>query len=117
MQALYIVVPALGIMAIAYRYYSAFIAAKVMSLDDSRVTPAHSKYDGHNYYPTIRWVHHRARPARRADALHSNFDAPISGLPLKSAHRHRTSRIRRGTRVALSDPCRFRDGLPSPSSS
>jgi carbon starvation protein len=50
-------------MAIAYRYYSAFIAAKVMSLDDSRVTPAHRKYDGHNYYPTSRWVlfgHHFA---------------------------------------------------------
>ena len=63
MQALYIVIPALGIMAIAYRYYSAFIAAKVMSLDDSRVTPAHSKFDGHNYYPTSRWVlfgHHFA---------------------------------------------------------
>jgi carbon starvation protein len=63
MQALYIVLPALGIMAIAYRYYSAFIAARVMSLDDSRVTPAHSKYDGHNYYPTTRWVlfgHHFA---------------------------------------------------------
>jgi carbon starvation protein len=50
-------------MAIAYRYYSAFIAAKVMALDDSRVTPAHRKYDGHNYYPTTRWVlfgHHFA---------------------------------------------------------
>ena len=34
-----------------------------MSLDDSRVTPAHTKYDGHNYYPTSRWVlfgHHFA---------------------------------------------------------
>ena len=48
MQALYVVIPTLAIMAIAYRYYSAFIAARVMSLDDSRVTPAHSKYDGHN---------------------------------------------------------------------
>jgi carbon starvation protein len=50
-------------MAIAYRYYSAFIAAKVMALDDTRVTPAHSKFDGHNYYPTSRWVlfgHHFA---------------------------------------------------------
>ena len=49
MHALYLVVPALAMMAIAYRYYSAFIAAKVMALDDSRVTPAHSKYDGHNH--------------------------------------------------------------------
>jgi carbon starvation protein len=63
MNALYVVVPALCILAIAYRYYSAFIAAKVMSLDDSRVTPAHTKFDGHNYYPTRRWVlfgHHFA---------------------------------------------------------
>src|SRR3989454_10889070 len=63
MQAIYIVIPVLGIFVIAYRYYSAFIAAKVMALDDSRVTPAHTKYDGANYYPTTRWVlfgHHFA---------------------------------------------------------
>ena len=63
MHALYIVLPALCIFAIAYRYYSAFIAAKVMVLDDTRVTPAHTKYDGPNYYPTRRWVlfgHHFA---------------------------------------------------------
>src|SRR5229473_5538536 len=63
MPALYIIVPVLCIFAIAYRYYSAFIAAKVMMLDDSRVTPAHRKYDGANYYPTSRWVlfgHHFA---------------------------------------------------------
>ena len=63
MHALYLVLPILCILAIAYRYYSAFIAAKVMVLDDSRVTPAHTKYDGANYYPTSRWVlfgHHFA---------------------------------------------------------
>src|SRR5438132_2629568 len=63
MHALYIIVPILGIMAIAYRYYSAFIAAKIMAFDDTRVTPAHTKFDGHNYYPTTRWVlfgHHFA---------------------------------------------------------
>jgi carbon starvation protein len=63
MNALYIVLPALCILAISYRYYGAFIAARVMSLDDTRVTPAHRKFDGHNYYPTRRWVlfgHHFA---------------------------------------------------------
>jgi len=63
MHALYIVVPILCIVAIAYRYYSAFIATRIMVLDDSRVTPAHTKYDGHNFYPTSRWVlfgHHFA---------------------------------------------------------
>jgi carbon starvation protein len=63
MHALYIILPVLCILAIAYRYYSAFIAARIMALDDTRITPAHRKYDGANYYPTTRWVlfgHHFA---------------------------------------------------------
>jgi carbon starvation protein len=63
MHALYVVVPVLCILAIAYRYYSAFIATRIWMLDDSRVTPAHTNYDGANYYPTSRWVlfgHHFA---------------------------------------------------------
>jgi carbon starvation protein len=63
MPALYLVIAAFAIGAIAYRFYSAFIAAKVLVLDDSRKTPAHTKYDGSNYYPTTRWVlfgHHFA---------------------------------------------------------
>ena len=63
MHALYVLLPALGILAIAYRYYSAFLATKVWMLDDARKTPAHTKYDGANFYPTSRWVmfgHHFA---------------------------------------------------------
>src|SRR5258708_32206994 len=63
MHALYLVIPALAAGVLGYRFYSAFIAAKVLSLEDSRKTPAHSKYDGANYYPTTRWVlfgHHFA---------------------------------------------------------
>ena len=63
MHALYLLVPALAVLAIAYRYYSAFLAAKVMMLDDTRITPAHEKNDGANYFPTSRWVlfgHHFA---------------------------------------------------------
>src|SRR5689334_16995123 len=63
MRALYIIVPILAILVIAYRYYSAFIAAKLWVLDDTRVTPAHTRNDGSNYYPTSRWVlfgHHFA---------------------------------------------------------
>jgi carbon starvation protein len=63
MHALYVLLPALGILAIAYRYYSAFIATKVWMLDDARKTPAHTKYDGANFYPTTKWVmfgHHFA---------------------------------------------------------
>ena len=53
----------LAILAVAYRYYSAFLAAKVAALDDSRVTPAHEFHDGQNFHPTNRWVlfgHHFA---------------------------------------------------------
>jgi carbon starvation protein len=63
MHALYLLVPILCILAIAYRYYSAFIATRLLVLDDTRPTPAHTNYDGHNYYPTSRWVlfgHHFA---------------------------------------------------------
>ncbi|VTT96392.1 carbon starvation protein : Carbon starvation protein CstA OS=uncultured planctomycete GN=HGMM_F09D09C24 PE=4 SV=1: CstA: CstA: DUF4161 [Gemmataceae bacterium] len=50
-------------LALAYRYYSAFLAAKVAVLDDSRQTPAHRLHDGQNYHPTNKWVlfgHHFA---------------------------------------------------------
>ena len=63
MRALYVLLPALGILAISYRYYSAFLATRVWMLDDARTTPAHTKYDGANFYPTSRWVmfgHHFA---------------------------------------------------------
>jgi carbon starvation protein len=63
MSALPIMIGTLCILAIAYRFYSAFIAARVMVLDDSRETPAHTMFDGQNYYPTNKWVlfgHHFA---------------------------------------------------------
>src|SRR5918995_5739365 len=56
MRALYVILPVLCVLAIAYRYYSAFIAARIMALDDSRPTPAHVRNDGHNYHPTHRLV-------------------------------------------------------------
>ncbi|MFZ4792587.1 MAG: carbon starvation protein A [Blastocatellia bacterium] len=62
-NAVPILIAVLGIYAIAYRYYSAFLAAKVMVLDDTRVTPAHRFNDGSNYTPTNRyilWGHHFA---------------------------------------------------------
>ena len=54
---------ALAVLAIGYRYYSAFLAAKVLCLDDARVTPAHTLEDGQNFHATNRWVlfgHHFA---------------------------------------------------------
>ena len=63
MSAFPFLLGAMCVMAIMYRYYSAFIAAKIIALDDSRVTPAHVFDDGNNYQPTNKWVlfgHHFA---------------------------------------------------------
>ena len=63
MNAAWWLLSALAVLAVAYRYYSAFLAAKVLCLDDARVTPAHQLEDGHNFHPTNKWVlfgHHFA---------------------------------------------------------
>src|SRR5690349_23021171 len=63
MSAMPIMIGVLCLMAIAYRYYSAFLAAKVAALDDTRETPATRLNDGQNYHPTNKWVlfgHHFA---------------------------------------------------------
>ncbi len=56
MNVLYLILPALLVMVIAYRYYSAFLSAKVVVLSDRRATPAHALNDGHNYKPIPRFV-------------------------------------------------------------
>jgi carbon starvation protein len=63
MSALYLLIGSLCVFALAYRYYSAFIATKVLMLDDRNVAPSVSCNDGHNYVPTNKWVvfgHHFA---------------------------------------------------------
>ena len=63
MHAMPLIIGVLCCLAIAYRFYSAFFAAKVAVLDDSRITPAFTLNDGQNYHPTHKWVlfgHHFA---------------------------------------------------------
>ena len=63
MNTLPVLIGALCVYALAYRYYSAFIAAKALALDDRRTTPGHVFADGHNYVASPRWVlfgHHFA---------------------------------------------------------
>ncbi len=63
MHAAWWMLGALAVLAIAYRYYSAFLAARVLCLDDARITPAHRLEDGANFHPTNRVVlfgHHFA---------------------------------------------------------
>jgi carbon starvation protein len=63
LSGLFIVLVVAAVLTLAYRYYSAFLAARVLALDDTRRTPAHRLYDGQNYFPMGRWVlfgHHFA---------------------------------------------------------
>ena len=62
-SAAWLLVAALCTWAIGYRFYSAFIAAKIFALDDARPTPAERLNDGRDYVPTNRWIvfgHHFA---------------------------------------------------------
>jgi carbon starvation protein len=63
MNTLTVLIVILCVYALGYRYYSAFLAAKVLVLRDERTTPAHRFKDGQNYSPTPKWVlfgHHFA---------------------------------------------------------
>jgi carbon starvation protein len=105
-NALWIVVAALCIYAISYRFYSAWIAAKVLSVDPSRPTPAERLDNGRDFVPTHRWIvfgHHfaaiagpgnvvdsRRRCARRMRAGHDDavhLDAPQRPQPRSDGSR------------------------------
>ena len=56
MNGIYLVIASACILILAYRFYGAFIAAKVLTLDQYRPTPAMIHNDGHDYVPTNKWV-------------------------------------------------------------
>jgi carbon starvation protein len=75
---------ALCVYAIAYRYYSAFIAAKALALDDRRTTPGHTYADGHNYVVSPKWVlfgHHFAAIAGAGPLIGPTLAAQFGFAP------------------------------------
>src|SRR5258706_5599799 len=75
---------ALAVLAIAYRYYSAFLAARVLALSDSRLTPAHTMADGKNYVATNKYVlfgHHFAAIAGAGPLIGPVLAAQFGYLP------------------------------------
>ena len=56
MNSLWLVIPALAAFAVAYRFYGAFLAARVAVLNDKNVTPAYRLRDDVDYHPTRRLV-------------------------------------------------------------
>ncbi|WP_329314961.1 carbon starvation CstA family protein [Streptomyces sp. NBC_01262] len=83
-SAVWLVVAALGSYAIAYRFYSRFIARRVLELDDSRATPAERLEDGVDYQPTDRRVllgHHFAAIAGAGPLVGPVLAAQMGYLP------------------------------------
>lgn len=83
-NALWIVVAAVSIYLIAYRFYSRFIADRVMQLDPTRATPAVINNDGLDYVPTNKHVlfgHHFAAIAGAGPLVGPVLAAQMGYLP------------------------------------
>ncbi|MER7401548.1 carbon starvation CstA family protein [Streptomyces sp. NPDC000070] len=83
-SAVWLVMAALGSYAIAYRFYSRFIARRVLEVDDTRATPAERLEDGVDYHPTDRRVlfgHHFAAIAGAGPLVGPVLAAQMGYLP------------------------------------
>ena len=83
-NALWVVIAAVCVYLIAYRYYSRFIARKVFQLDPTRMTPAWKYNDGLDYVPTNKHVlfgHHFAAIAGAGPLVGPVLAAQMGYLP------------------------------------
>lgn len=83
-NAMWLIVAAVACYAVAYRFYSRFLARKVLGLDDNRMTPAELKNDGKDYVPTNKWVlfgHHFAAIAGAGPLVGPVLAAQMGYLP------------------------------------
>jgi carbon starvation protein len=83
-NAVWLVTAAIAVYFIAYRFYSRFIAEKVLRLDDRRTTPAVRHNDGMDYVPTNKWVlfgHHFAAIAGAGPLVGPVLAAQMGYLP------------------------------------
>ncbi len=83
-NALWLVVAGACAFAVSYRFYSAWLMAKVLVLDDRRAPPAVTKADGKDYVPTNKWVvfgHHFAAIAGPGPLVGPVLAAQFGYLP------------------------------------
>ena len=83
-NAVWLIVAAVSVYAIAYRFYGRFIAHKVLELDPRRLTPAEKYNDGLDYVPTNKWVlfgHHFAAIAGAGPLVGPVLAAQMGYLP------------------------------------
>ena len=84
LNAMWFVIAALCCYLVAFRLYSAFVAAKVLALDDRRATPAERHDDGRDFVPTNKWVlfgHHFAAIAGPGPLVGPTLAAQFGYLP------------------------------------
>ncbi len=83
-NALWLITAAVCIYAIAYRFYAAWIAAKVLTIDETRATPAERLDNGRDYMPTNKWIvfgHHFAAIAGPGPLIGPTLAAQFGYLP------------------------------------
>ena len=83
-SALWIIVAGLCCLAISYRFYSRWLATKVLELNDERATPAVVQDDGKDFVPTNRWMafgHHFAAIAGPGPLVGPVLAAQFGYLP------------------------------------
>src|SRR5437868_2031888 len=83
-SALWIVIAGFCAAAVSYRFYSKWIAAKILVLNDERATPALVKNDGKDFVPTNRWMvfgHHFAAIAGPGPLVGPVLAAQFGFLP------------------------------------
>ena len=83
-SALWIVVAGLCATAVSYRFYSKWLATKVLVLNDDRATPAVVRNDGKDFVPTNRWMvfgHHFAAIAGPGPLVGPVLAAQFGFLP------------------------------------
>jgi carbon starvation protein len=83
-NALWMVIASVCVFAIAWRFHSAWLMAKVLTLQDDRATPAVVREDGKDYVPTNRWVvfgHHFAAIAGPGPLVGPVLAAQFGYLP------------------------------------
>jgi len=83
-NSLWLIVAAVCVYALGYRFYSAFIAARVLMLDGTRATPAERLADGRDFIPTHRWIvfgHHFAAIAGPGPLVGPTLAAQFGYLP------------------------------------
>lgn len=83
-SSVWLVLAAVCIFSVSYRFYGAWIAARILMLNDRRATPAERLRDGHDFEPTNKWIvlgHHFAAIAGPGPLVGPTLAAQFGYLP------------------------------------